>query len=962
MALLALILIPFLGAGILLFLQGADRRFYPRLAQATVVVSLLLLGFLTWKWNGTDPLALKAHWIPQLGLDFSLWLDGPAFFYAWLILGIGLAVLQYSGHYMREDDSPQRFYATLLAFIGSMVGLVVARNLVLLFVFWELTSLTSFVLIGHWREKKDAVLGAQRALLVTGLGGLSLMAGIAVLAGIGADLGVNSFLEWDTLWAHAPEILNHPDGSLALVLMLIGAFAKSAQFPFHFWLPGAMQAPTPVSALLHAATMVKAGVFLIGRLYPIFNESILWLALVGGVGVITMLVGGYLAIFSRDLKQLLAYSTVSQLGLLVAYYGFGYRGLAREELLRLDLLLVVSHALFKGGLFMLCGIIDHETGTRDRSRLGGLWRKMPLTATLSVLACLSMAGAPFTLGFVAKKLFMEAGLHLDSPVFYLEESLFALAILASAFTVCYSLQFAVLTFFGKPKDPEIYARAHEAPYGMLLAPALLVVLCVAGGLYVPFIDEPLSALVQTGVIAEGTPYVVAFFKHVDFLFWASMGLFFVGGPCLFFLAPVLEKWHDRLGERASLRAMWDGLFQSRLPNLALGLTRLLQSPSRRLNTAIVLGAVVLFTGVALTREPLRWTPVWTGSALEWLAAAITSLVLVLTLIVVLAKGPLLRVLSLGFIGLFVGGYFVLYKAPDLAITQILVELALLLIFLSLLPHLRDRTQRPVTRAASWAALALSLAVGTVMGVLSYTSATSPMRGQAILPNNPAHSTFYLENAKHASTEGGHSGGGANVVNVILVDFRAIDTLGEITVLAVAALGIIVLMSGLRSRDSRSSTAGETPYGPVAAADWRPSLRGGGSIMLQRFAPLVSTLTFAFAAVLFFAGHNQPGGGFIAGLAGCIAAVPFALTPARTLGALSVIPHSLAVMAAGLMVALATGFLAVFAGHSFLRSAHGQFALPLVGQVELGSAILFDFGVFLTVLGVASIVLKSFSKQ
>ncbi len=962
MALSAVVLIPFLGACVLLLLRGANQKHYPRLAQATVVVSLLLLGFLTWKWNGTDPLVFKARWIPQVGLDFSLWLDGPAFFYAWLIFGIGLVVLQYSGNYMREDDAPQRFYASLLAFIGSMAGLVLARNLVLLFVFWELTSLTSFLLIGHWREKKEAVLGAQRALLVTGLGGLSLMAGIGVLSRIGADLGIDSFLEWDTLWAHAPKILTHPAGPTALVLMLIGAFAKSAQFPFHFWLPGAMQAPTPVSALLHAATMVKAGIFLIGRLYPIFNESILWLVLVGGVGVVTMLVGGYLAVFSRDIKQLLAYSTVSQLGLLVAYYGFGYRGLARDELLRLDLLLVLSHALFKGGLFMLCGIIDHATGTRDRSRLGGLWRKMPWTAALSMLACLSMAGAPFTLGFVAKKLFLEAGLHLENPILYLEESLFAVAILASAFTVCYSLQFAVLTFLGKPKDSEVYARAHEGTWGMLFAPALLVALCFLGGLYVPLIEEPLSFLIQSEVMGTEAPYVVAFFKHVDLLFWASMGLFFVGGPLLFLFSPVLEKWHKRILGRASFRVMWDSVFRTGLPNVAEVVTRVVQSPSRRLNTAVVLGAVAVLPGIALTRDPLGWTLEWTGSALEWLGAAIASLVVVLTSIVVLAKGPVLRVLSLGFIGLLIGGYFVLYKAPDLAITQVFVELALLLIFLSLLPHLRQRIRRPDNRALSVVAFALCLSVGIVIGALSYTSAVSSMRGRAILPGNPAHSTFYLENAKHASTEGGHSGGGANVVNVILVDFRAMDTLGEITVLAVAALGVIILMRNRWSRNDGSSISAGGSTGPATVADWLPSLRGGDSIVLLRVAPLVSTLAFAFAVVLLFVGHNHPGGGFIAGLAGCIAAVPFALTSARTSHPMSVIPRSLAAISGGVMVALTTGILAVLVGHPFLRSAHGQIAFPLVGDVKLGSAMLFDFGVFLTVLGVTSIILKSFSKH
>ncbi|MCB9769226.1 MAG: DUF4040 domain-containing protein [Candidatus Omnitrophica bacterium] len=959
---LLLFFLPFFGAGLLACHANRTSIFHARAGQAVLALSLALLAYLTWVWDGSNPIVFEARWAPQLGLSLSLYLDGPALFYCWLILSIALLVFQYSEHYMRKDDSPRRFFATLLAFVGSMLGLVVSGNLILMFVFWELTSLTSFLLIGHWSDKAEAVKGAQRAILVTGLGGLSLMAGIAVLANIGSELGVESFLEWDTLWRESPRILNHPDAPIVLVLMLIGAFTKSAQFPFHFWLPGAMQAPTPVSALLHSATMVKAGVYLIGRLYPIFNESLLWLVLVGGIGAVTMLVGAALAISSRDLKQLLAYSTVSQLGLLVAYYGFGYQGLAGDLLLRLDLLLIASHALFKCSLFMLCGVIDHETGTRDRTRLGGLWRKMPVTAALSILACLSMVGAPFTLGFVAKKLFLEAAYHLNSPLFYLEEALFALAIFASAFTVCYSMQFAGLTFLGKPRDGEIHRRAHEGPPGMLFAPTLLILLCVAGGLYVPLIEEPLGLLVQSEVIESEVPYSIAFFKHIDLLFWFSLALFFVGGPLLFLLTPTLTKWRDRLTRGGSLTATWDWLLQDGIQGLASNVSEFFQSPSRVKNTGVVLGLLALGIGYAFLERPWNLSWAWSGSPMEWLAVAMAPMVLVLTLMVVAARNALQRVLALGFIGLIVGGWFVLYKAADLAITQVLVELVLILMFLKLIATLRKSGEVRERRPLSLHALALSLCVGISVGLLSYTSATSEIRDRPIPPDRTTPSAFYLENAKYPSTEGEHSGGGYNVVNVILVDFRAMDTFGEIVVLVVAALGVVILVRSGTSRKN-SSYQPHSSYGPTKTpVDWVPPLLTGGPSTFHRVAPIVSILTLAFAGVLFFVGHNQPGGGFIAGLTGCIAAVPLVLMGGAKLSGESMLDNLQRIMAVGLIVALSTGLMAIPYGFPFLRSAHGYYTLPFVGEIELASAMLFDFGVFLTVLGVASTILHAYARD
>jgi multicomponent K+:H+ antiporter subunit A len=958
MILLLALVLPFLGAlGVLSLRFLRCPQWGASLSLAVAGLDLLLIGLLNLRWAREGTLAYQLEWLPNLGLDFSLWLDGPALFYSWLIVGIGFLVLQYSPHYMKPKDSPLRFYAAILAFLGSMLGIVLSRNLVLMFLFWEMTSLTSFLLIGHWSHKKEAVLGAQRALLITGCGGLALLAGIALLGVALKQIDPTMPLEWDSLWNLAPQVIVHPLAPAVLVLMLLGAFTKSAQFPFHFWLPGAMQAPTPVSALLHAATMVKAGIFLIGRLYPIFNTELLWVVLVASTGVVTMFWGGFQALFCRDLKQLLAFSTVSQLGLLVAYYGLGYRGAGGQELLKTDLLLVASHALFKGGLFLLCGIVDHETGTRDRTRLGGLWKKMPATALLSMLACLSMAGMPFTLGFVAKKLFLEEGLRLETPILYLEEALFLLALVGSSFTVAYCLKFAVDPFLGKPREEALYKKAHEGPWPMLLAPVLLVGLCVAGGLYVPVIENPLSYLVLSEVIESDTHYTVALFHKADLLFWISLAIYFIGGPICYFLSGRFETLFGGW-EPGSLQKLSDRVFLEWLPALAARITGWAHSPSRQRNLSVVLAFLLAAAGIPLMGGKPGITLPRTLAAEEWVAVGNLVAILVLTGIVLLARPMLLRVLALGFIGMSIAFYFVIVHAPDLAITQVLVELVLLLMFLHLLGHFRGKG-KPLRARHTFLSTALALGIGGLMTVLTHTAATSPWREVPVLEGKPTVSDYYLANAKYPAEQGGHSGGGRNVVNVILVDFRAMDTLGEISVLVIAALGVAVLGRRVSRRQSHRHRPGEYPETPHPQP--MVGLIRDRSVALHGSAPLVSILTFSLAAVLFFAGHNHPGGGFIAGLAACIAAVPLSLRPRSALSEYQLFSRNLVLPSVGLFLAIATGAAAVLAGFPFLRSAHVYATLFPLGTLELASAMVFDLGVFLTVLGIAAIILKTLVK-
>jgi len=976
----ALLSLPFIGALLYVFLPRTSATLPRLIALVTTGTALLVLSILTLQWTPGEPAVLTIEWIPSLGLAFSIWLDGPALFWAWLVLGIGFLVFWYSGYYMDPKDAPWRFYGMLVIFMGAMLGVVISKNVLLMFVFWELTSVTSFVLIGHWSHKDSAREGATRALVVTASGGLCLLAGVAMMYVILQLEGVSGGFEWDVLWENRQIITDHPLAPWVLVLLLIGAFTKSAQFPFHYWLPGAMEAPTPVSAYLHAATMVKAGIYLLGRIYPIFGDMLLWLALVATTGVITMLIGGFMAIMARDLKQLLAYSTVSQLGMLTAYYGFGYArvryGDAQgdspyEFMLKMDLLLVASHAFFKGGLFMLVGVIDHGTHTRDWTRLGGLWKTMPYTTALTILGCLSMAGAPFTLGFVAKELFVEAGLYLESYGVAIWRSLVWIAVIASAFTVAYCLRTAISPFFGKPRDPAIHP--HEGSWGILAAPAILIILCVVGGLYLPLIERPIALLVNPAFYESSADFTMTNTKLGIILF-----LFFVGGPAIFLATAWIERSYARLGKPAPWLRVYNAVFNEAVPWIARMNGELVQSVSLRRNlfitSVVMLGlicAALLMNGFDATRF----------ARIEHInLLGVTSFFLIIAClgVVLIARDPIYRITAQAIVGILVGLYFVIYNAPDVAMTQILVELAILAILLLLLPRLRKvETLRPTGKIGTIAPAAVSIVFGATIGMLTYLAATSERRDDPILPGNTTHREFYLEHAKYPPEPGLHSGGGSNVVNVILVDFRGIDTMGEIIVLGLAAIGVFCLVRVRRSRMSiRDTYRPET--GDRAGLDHdltakdhesHPATLKLGSrefILLEPIAYPVTILMLTFAAVLFFAGHNAPGGGFISGLLAATAFLPFYLTRHKASGEPLGVKDAFPVLSLGMFFAIGTGVASMFFGRPFLSSAFFYVDIPIIkplfGSTAFSSAVLFDAGVFLLVVGSVLLVIRTFGRS
>ncbi|MBI3963139.1 MAG: DUF4040 domain-containing protein [Deinococcus sp.] len=696
-------------------------------------------------------------WLTALGVDLTLRLDGLTLFFALLVTGIGALVVLYSIGYLAKERELGKFYSYLLGFMGAMLGVVLSDNLVLLFVFWELTSVTSFLLIGFWDRDSASRQGAQQALVITAAGGLAMLLGFVLLAAAGGSFEVR------TLLAASQVLRAHPLYGPALLLVLLGAFTKSAQFPFHIWLPGAMAAPTPVSAYLHSATMVKAGVFLLAKLAPVLGGTPLWTYLVTVGGLVTLVVGAYLALMHADLKALLAYSTVSSLGLMVALLGLG--GFAASEA---TLWYLLNHAAFKAALFMAAGSVDHATGTRDLERLGGLRRAMPLTAGLSLVAALSMAGLPPLGGFISKELFFASTQHAPGilatwgPV---------LAVLGGLLSFAYTAKFWLGTFAGRTRGP-LDHEPHEAPSSMWLPALVLAVLAMPLGL-VP------GVLAET-VVAPAAAVVAGVREELHLSLWhgltpeLAMSAVAVSLGLLLTLAwRQVVPLQQALGARPLVGRWYETLMAGAL-NLAKWLTHLSQNgslASYARYSLLALGAVAAYVvfyrlpPVAVPRS-LPAPALMVGLALVGMGGAAT---------VVLARTRLLAVLALGAVGASVSTLFVLLSAPDLALTQLLVEVVTLVLFLLVFRRLPELGK--VTGSLG-DGLLTGLVGSAVAGVVLASG------GGALFPKV---ADYFVQH----SWPDGH---GRNIVNVILVDFRGFDTLGEITVLAIAAVGVFALLA------------------------------------------------------------------------------------------------------------------------------------------------------------------------
>ncbi len=940
--------LPFAGSLVAAFLPPGARNASGILAGAVALVGTLLAVFLYPSVSGGGVLRAEVEWLPSLGLNLLLRLDGLSWIFALLVLAIGFLVVLYARYYMSPEDPVPRFFSFLLAFMGSMLGLVLSGNLVQLVFFWELTSLFSFLLIGYWHHNEAARSGARMALIVTAAGGLCLLVGVLLIGKI-----VGSY-DLDVVLASGDAIRGSNLYLPALLLILLGAFTKSAQFPFHFWLPHAMAAPTPVSAYLHSATMVKAGVFILIRLWPVLAGTDQWYFIVTITGLVTLILGAWAAIFQQDLKGLLAYSTISHLGLIVLLLGLGSPLAAVAAIFH-----TLNHATFKASLFMAAGIIDHEAGTRDLRKLSGLYRFMPITATLAMVAAAAMAGVPLLNGFLSKEMFLAEALE-DYNDTFLDQAMPWLATIGLTFSVLYSVRFIHQSFFGPPPEG-LPHQPREAPRWMRLPIEILVVTCLIVGILPAATIGPYLDTAVRSVLGPATPaYSLAIwhgFTQPLMLSFLALALG-VAGYMWFGRRLNATRSVPLLGRLKGRR-----MFETVL-SLIVTAARWLEGffGTRRLQ--IQLRVMVVVAGLAALLPFLRYgyavgrddgTILDPGFAVLWLVGAACAVGAAwqakyhrLASLILMAGAGLVCCIS-----------FVWLSAPDLALTMLLVEtVTTVLLLLGLrwlpkrLPDIWPEAGTPLgVRLRRGTDLAIAIAAGIGMTLLSYAVMTRGMPDTI--------SRFFIERSYS-------EGGGRNVVNVILVDFRAFDTLGEITVLAIVGLTVFSLLR--RFRPAPESVRSPLQQRKQDAFDDAEEGRVLGDTLADyMFVPRVIMewlfpVIIVFALYLLVRGHDLPGGGFAAGITMSIALVlQYMASGTRRIEArLRVQP--LAWAGLGLLVAVATGLGALLFGRPFLTSWFRYLDVPLLGQIPLATALIFDLGVFLLVVGATALILIAIAHQ
>ncbi len=914
-------LLPFVAAIFALYASSFNRYAAAWVAAAATLLTLAVLTPAMIMVFAGDTLIQSWAWMPTLGLEFAFRLDGLALLFAILILGIGLLVIIYARYYLAKKDCMGRFFAYLLMFMGSMLGIVLSENMIQMVVFWELTSLSSFLLISYWQHRQDARAGSFMALVITAGGGLALLAGVLMLGNI-----VGSYNLSDVLVA-GEMVRSHALYFPILILILLGVFTKSAQFPFHFWLPHAMAAPTPVSAYLHSATMVKAGVFLLARFFPVLSGTPEWSWIVGGAGLTTLLLGAYMALFQHDIKGLLAYSTISHLGLITLLFGFGTQMAAIAAIFH-----IINHATFKASLFMVAGIIDHETGTRDMRKLNGLLKYMPHTAILAMIASAAMAGVPLLNGFLSKEMFFEQALKTTSDASLIVWVVPILVTIAGIFAVAYSLRFIHDVFFnGEPID--LPKTPHEPPRFMKIPVDLLVVICLAVGILPAFTVAPLLAVAAAGTLQATPPeYSLAIWHGFNIPLMMSF-IALVLGVVLYLFRQRLFAWHDEKIAHLDARIIFNFTLNT-LSALAKKVTRTFDKGSLQHALAWIIGSALVVGIVGFNFSP---TPVIGQRALLPVdgISVLASLVLIIAsvLTVTLHRQRLVALVMVGVIGLITSLIFVKFSAPDLALTQLSVEIVTIILLLLALYFLPQTSPPETNRFRIGRDILISVFSGIGVMILAIAVMT-----RDYLPI----SEFFLLN----SVPGG---GGTNVVNVILVDFRGTDTLGEIVVLALAGLGIFALLQGLKLHAPIRDTKGLG-----WSEDNHPQI-------MQTLTRLLFPLMLMVAVFVFIRGHNLPGGGFIAGLIAAVALIVQYLANgiAWSSARLKVDMHT--VIAGGLLIATVTGLVSMGLGYPFLTTTFTYLNWPVVGKFEVASAIAFDLGVFLVVVGATVMSLVQLGK-
>lgn len=911
MTLPIIILLPLLAGTAATLL--AQRRSFSAAAWAAalpIAASLALLVHHAPAILVGEQLLQSWRWLPDLELNLSFRLDGLGLLFGFLILGIGLLVILYSRYYLSAQDRIGRFYALLMLFMTAMLGIVFSENALLLLMFWELTSLASFLLIGFWTHSPLARQGARTAFLVTGAGGLALLCGLLLIGNIAGSF------EFSAWFAARDTIRDHPDFNAALGLILLGAFTKSAQFPFHFWLPAAMAAPTPVSAYLHSATMVKAGVFLLARLYPLLGGNVMFEYVTTTVGLTTFVFGAYVAVFRHDLKGLLAYSTISHLGLITFLMGLDTPMSSVAAVFHIG-----NHATFKASLFMAAGIIDHECGTRDMRRLGSLWRQMPQTTVLAIVAASAMAGVPLFNGFLSKEMFFAEAFDLHDLVL-LEDITPVAVTLGAMFSVAYSVRFIHDVFFDEPHD--LPHPPGKPPRYMKVPAEVLAVVCIAVGVLPGYTIAPLVNVAARVVVGDALPlYEIALWHGFTLPLLMSV-VALAGGAVVYWLLRHQYDLHLHVPVRYTGRLLFQQAYDGFI-GVASRLTNWMENGSLQRYLALTIAAVIglglwPFLQFGFEAGEAEATPVMPLTLVAWSAAIAAAFG-----VVWFHHERVVAVILAGVVGLAVSLAFAYFSAPDLALTQLTVEIVTTLLMLMALALLPQSTAAESTRQRKIRDAVLAVTAGAGVAVLSWAVLT---RGQESI------AWYFLENSLPR-------GGGSNVVNVLLVDFRGFDTFGEITVLSMAAIGAWIVTAGLR----------------VERPDvTRPPDAAG--IMFTAAARLMLPFTVLVAIYLFLRGHNQPGGGFLAGLV--LASALFMQYMGEGLQQTLTRIHIdfRILLGSGLLLAGSTGLAGMLANAPFLTSAVGHQHVPLLGEIPLISATAFDLGVFMAVLGTTLLILTA----
>lgn len=729
----------------------------------------LLLSYATSVAKG-NTFQLTLEWLPDLYLNFSLYLDGLSLFFGLLVTGMGALVMIFAGKYMQPYAMRNRFFFYILLFEFAILALVLSGNLFTLFIFWELTSVTSFLLVGFSHEKPEARSAALQALLITVSGGLAMMAGFILL---GQAVGS---LEVDVLLKSGSLVKNHPHYLWILLLILAGAFTKSAQFPFHFWLPGAMQAPSPVSAYLHSATMVKAGIFLLARLSPLLAGTPEWKYILTITGSVTMLLGGYFAYSQTDFKKVLAYTTISALGTLVLMLGIN-----TEISVKAAIIFLLVHALYKGSLFMIAGLIDKSTGTRDLRKLGGLFRVMPFTAVAAIVSLLSMAGLPPMIGFIGKELIYEAKLALPEMGDYL---LFT-GVVTNVIMVSISLALIFRLFLGKLRFPGDQPKLPAL--SLSIGPMILASVSLIFGLFPSNVSELLLKPAIVAVKPDITAVKLALWHGFNEVLVLSM-ITVIAGLILYRLYGIVNPRLTFFNNEVITFRFSDAFNRGLdvFTQLTKKKTAIIQSGYQRyyLMAILIITSLLAWYQLFYSREVIHWWDFKGAAFYDWVLVALLSASAVLA---VVTSSRLVAVIALGVTGYGIALIFLIYGAVDVAITMLLVETLVLILFLLLIYHLPKFTNFSSKASRIRDAVIALITGGFITGLVLKSTQVNL---------HTTISEYFVATARPLAN-------GENVVNVILVDFRALDTLGEITVLAVAALGVVALLKLKTGKGSSS---------------------------------------------------------------------------------------------------------------------------------------------------------------